>query len=149
MRTHTPPPVLDLEHMTVETRGPLPAFNRELKIAQSIADVRLYLAPEELRILVGKVGRTGIAEPLVASNLLKFVEQRVELARVKRIAELPNQIGCPEEPCLGIRLSEILIIRNGEGGQIDGSANAVCVKEWMVREPLPHRYLRPLHVPRG
>ena len=69
MRTHTPPPVLDLEHMTVETRGPLPAFNRELKIAQSIADVRLYLAPEELRILVGKVGRTGIAEALVASNL--------------------------------------------------------------------------------
>ena len=50
MRTHTPPPVLHLEDVTVEIGGPLTTFDRERQITQRIAHIGLYLAPEELRI---------------------------------------------------------------------------------------------------
>ena len=97
MGSHPAPAVLHLEHVAIEIGDPLPPLDREFKITKSVPDERLDLAPEEARILVGHIGRAGVAEPCIAADLLELVEQRVELSRIEGVGELADQIGSPQQ----------------------------------------------------
>ena len=90
--------MLHLEHVAIKIGDPLPPLDREFKITKRIPDERLDLAPEEARILVGHIGRAGVAEPCIAADLLELVEQRVELSRIEGVGELADQIGSPQQP---------------------------------------------------
>ena len=124
-RAHAPAPMLDLEHVAIEIGDPLPALDRELEITERIADERLDLAPEEARILVGDVGRAGVAEPRVAADLVELVEQRVELSRVERVGELADEIGSAQQARLCVCLRVVVVLRNRKPRQLDGAADAI------------------------
>src|SRR5918995_7328205 len=98
MRAHAPALVLDLEDVAIEVGDPLPPLDRELKIAEGFGDERLDLAPEKARIVVGDVGWRREAEPLGGAGLGEFMEERVELALVERVAELADEVGGAHEP---------------------------------------------------
>ena len=69
--------------------------------------------------MVGDVGRGGVAEARIDADLGKLVEQRVELARIKRIGKLPDEIGRPDKP--GFRPSpRSSSFGTGKRSQIDG-----------------------------
>src|SRR5882672_10481824 len=97
LRTHPPAIMLDREDVAVEGRGPLLALHGHFEIPQSVADIALDLAPIELRIAVDHVGRTGIAKLLVNAGFDEFVVERVQFARVERIAQLTDQIAGPDQ----------------------------------------------------
>jgi hypothetical protein len=82
--------MLDRENVAVEGRGPLLTLHGHFEVTQRGANIALDLAPIELRIVVDQIGRTAIAELLVNAGFGEFLVERVELARVERIAQLAN-----------------------------------------------------------
>src|SRR4029077_5387347 len=96
LRTHVPAIVLDREDVAVEGGRPLLPLPRHPEITQSVADVRLDLAPIKLRIVVDHVGRTSITKLLVNAGLDEFVVERVQLARIERIAQLADEVPGPD-----------------------------------------------------
>ena len=73
-------------------------FDGQRQAAQRLGHIGPYLGPEESRIGLGDVGRGGVAELRIDADLGELVEQRVELARIKRIGKLPDEIGRPDKP---------------------------------------------------
>ena len=90
--------VLDLEDIAVEIGNPLPTLDRQLQISDRAPDERFHFAPEEAGILISEVCWRLIAEPLIAADLLEFTEERIELARVERIAQLPDRSAARNKP---------------------------------------------------
>src|ERR1700747_3886096 len=90
--THPSAIVLDRKDVTVEGRNPLLTLHRHLKVAQSVRDISLNLAPKELRIPIHHIRGTRIAKPLVNAVFHKFVVGRVQLAQVERISKLADKI---------------------------------------------------------
>ena len=70
----------------------MPPLNRQVEIADSIADERHNLGPEERRIAFSNIGRALETESLVHADLCELMIERVELARVERVSELADQI---------------------------------------------------------
>src|SRR5271166_3698122 len=58
--------------------------------------ISLDLAPIELRIVFDHIGRATIAELLVNAVFGEFVVERVQFARVERVAQLTDQIAGPD-----------------------------------------------------
>src|SRR5215216_5189198 len=83
---HAAARVLDLEDIAIEIGNPLPTLDRQLKISDRAPDERFHFAPEEAGILISEVCWRLIAETLVATDLLEFTKERIELARVEWIA---------------------------------------------------------------
>src|SRR5262245_12142197 len=94
--TDAPAIMLDREDVTVEGGGPLLPLHRHVEITQSVADVPLDLAPKKLRVVVDHIGWTGIAELLVHAVFDKLVIEGVQFARIKRIAQLTDEIASPD-----------------------------------------------------
>ena len=84
---------LGAEHVGVEVGDPLPAVGSDVQIADRGLHVGSDAVPVELWVLVDEIGRRLVAELAVEAGLLEFVVERVGLADVVRIAELPDQIG--------------------------------------------------------
>ena len=91
-RTNPPERVFHLEDMGIKAGGPQPAFDRESQIAKCVANERLDLHPAEARVVIGDVGRARITKSRVAADLLEFVEQGVELSRIKWVRELTDEV---------------------------------------------------------
>src|SRR5260363_277582 len=83
---------LGAKHIGIEIGDPLPASGRHVEIADFGLDVRRDAVPIELRVAMDDVGRRIIAELAVDADLLELVVQRIGLADVVRIAELPDEI---------------------------------------------------------
>ena len=85
--------------------------------------------------------------PRVTPDLLKFVKERVELPRVKRVSELADEVGCPHQAGLRVSLGVILIIGNGEPRQFNRATDAIRVDERVLAETFAHGDLRALDMP--
>ena len=133
--------MLDLEDIAIEIGNPLPTLDRQLKISDRAPDERFHFAPEEAGILISEVSWRLIAETLVAADLLELTEERIELARVERIAQLSDQIGGAQQACLAIRLGVVSLFRNREARQLDRPADAVGVHERVIAEALVYENL--------
>ena len=105
--------MLDGEHVTVEVGYPTPPLDREVEETHRVPDERLDPAPEERRVPLREVGRAGVAELVGEADLGELVEQRVQLARVERIAELPDQVGRPQQA--GFRPGLPVLVVRGHG----------------------------------
>src|ERR1700741_2640987 len=84
---------LGAEDVAVEIGDPLPADLGLVEIADLGLDMRRDAVPIELRIAVHNVGRRVVAELSVDADLLEFVVERVGLAQIVGIAELPDEVG--------------------------------------------------------
>src|SRR5215470_11175195 len=89
--------VLDREDVAVEGGGPLPSLHGHFEIAQSVANIALDLAPEELRVSVGHVGGAFVAQLVVDPDFREFAIEGVELARVERVAQLADEVAGADE----------------------------------------------------
>ena len=70
-------------------------FDGQRQAAQRLGHIGPYLGPEESRIGLGDVGRGGVAELRIDADLGELVEQRVELARLKRIGKRSADLTSP------------------------------------------------------
>src|SRR5258705_7255764 len=91
--------------MMVEVGDPLPAGSRHIQIFYAVVEVHRDAVPEKGRVLFRNVGGRGIPELPVRADLFEFIIERVCLARVQGIAELPYEIGILDQsrlhtPCL-------------------------------------------------
>jgi hypothetical protein len=68
--------------------------------------------------LVSDIGWTGVAELRIAADLLKFVKKGIQLSGIERVSELTDQVRSPKQARLGVGLLVVLILRNGEPGQL-------------------------------
>src|SRR6516164_1352660 len=84
--------MLDGEDVAVEGSDPQLTLHRHLEVTQCVTDITLDLAPIKLRIVVDEIGGARIVELLVNAGFSEFVKERVELARVERVAQLADQI---------------------------------------------------------
>src|SRR5215831_15990547 len=132
--------------MAVESRDPQLTLHRHLKITQRVTDISLDLAPIKLRIVVDEIGRAGIAELLVDAGFGEFVVERVEFARVERIAQLADQITGPDQARVGIGGGVVLVFRDRKARQFDGGCNTLLIDERNGRKAIPDKYLPPLDV---
>src|SRR6185312_4668845 len=146
LRAQPPAIVLDRENVAVEGRRPALALNGHLKITESVADIALDLVPIELRIAIDHVGRTLIAELFVDAIFDQFTVECIQLAQVERIAQLTDQIACPDQCRLRVGSGAVFLIRNGKARELDGRGNALLVDERNRREALTNHDLRSLHV---
>ena len=96
--------MLDDADMRIEIRQPLTAFDGHAERMDGIAQEGLDLGPEEARIVVGHVGRRHVSQGRIHTGLGKLVEEGVELSGVKRITELPDQVGGADQRSLGCPL---------------------------------------------
>src|SRR5207302_8733903 len=115
---------------------PLP---RHLEMTQSLADITLGLAPVELRIAVDHVGGTTVAEPLVNAGFGEFVVERVQFARVERIAQLADQIAGPDQSRFRVGRGMVFVVRHRETRELDGPGDALLIDESNGRETLPDK----------
>src|SRR5271165_6140940 len=138
--------MLDREDVAVEGRGPLLTLHGHLEITQRVTDITLDLAPIELRIAVDHIGRTTIAEPLVNAVFDEFVVERVQLARVQRIAQLTDQIAGPDQGRFRVGCGVVFVVRHWEARELDGARDALLIYEWNGRETLADHDLPPFYV---
>src|SRR6516164_973759 len=127
LRADPPSVMLDGEDVAVESSDPLLTLHRHLEIAQGVTDIALDLAPIELWIVVNQIGGTVIAELLAYTGFGEFVVERVQLARVERIAQLPDQIRGPDEPCFRIGGGMVGVVRHRKARELDGVRNTLLV----------------------
>src|SRR4029079_18034717 len=112
------------EYVAVEGCHPLAPARCELEITYRGLDLWSDRVPVELRIFVDDVRRRVVTELLVETDLFKFVEQGIGLFQVAGIAELPDQVGRPQQQALF--LGEVVIRRRrvGQPCIFDGTRNA-------------------------
>src|SRR6516162_4512586 len=146
LRTHPPAIMLDREDVAVEGRGPLLTLHGHLEITQRVTDIALYLAPIKLRIAVDHIGRTSIAELLVNAVFDEFVVERVQLARVERIAQLTNQIAGPDQARFRVGSGVVFVVRHREARELDGPGDALLVYPRNGPETLADKNLPPFYV---
>jgi hypothetical protein len=85
------------KNIGVEIGNPLPAVRRDVEIANGGLNVWRHAVPVELRIFVDDVGGAVVAELAVEAGFFELVIERVGLANIMRIAELPDQVGSPPQ----------------------------------------------------
>ena len=120
VRPHSAATVLNLEHVAVEVGNPLPALHRKLQITERVTDKGFDLTPKEARVFVSDVSRAGVTQTRIASDLLKFVEEGIQLSRIERVSELTDEIRSPQQARLGVGLGVVLVLGHWEPRQLDG-----------------------------
>src|SRR5260370_11556451 len=88
------------KNIGVEIGNPLPAVRRDVEIANGGLNVWRHAVPVELRIFVDDVGGAVVAELAVEAGLFELAIERVGLADIMRIAELPDQVGGSQQRSL-------------------------------------------------
>ena len=78
--------MLHSKHVAVQCGHPLSALNRQIKVADRIANERLDLGPEEDRIAFRDVGGILVAKTLVHPDLGELMKQCIELPESVREA---------------------------------------------------------------
>src|SRR6516162_9401907 len=129
LRAHPSAVMLDRKDVAVEGRDPLLTLHGHLEITQCVAEIALDLTPIELRIVVDQIRRTAVAQLLVNAGFDKFVIERVELARVERIAQLADQIAGPDQARLRIGSGVVVVIGYREARELDGARDPLLVYE--------------------
>ena len=76
-----------------------------------------------------------VAQLLVHSNFFKFVIERVSLAQVMRIAELPNKVSSPYKHALFIVLI-VRLMRAWKPRELDGAGDPGGVEELYLCDPI-------------
>src|SRR5262245_20153563 len=123
--------MFNLENVAVQICYPLPPFERQIQVRHRIRDNWRNLAPIETWISVGDVSRALVAKPSVTTDFLELMKERVELARVKRVCKLSNQIRGSHEAGLSIRLAMVVIVWNGKPRQFNRSCQPVGIDQRM------------------
>src|SRR5438128_768272 len=85
------------EHVAIQAVDPLSSARRDIEVAERLLDMRRYVAPIELRVMVGEIGRRSVAQLFVHPDFLELTKQRVGLPQVMRIAELSNEVGSADK----------------------------------------------------
>src|SRR6266849_703932 len=124
--------------MMMEVRDPLPAGRRHIQVFYSVVEVHRDAVPEKRRVPLNNVGRRRIAQLPVGPDLLKFPIERVCLARVQGIAELPDEIGSLDQSRLQTAHLRA-ILRDWKACHLDCRRNARRVEEWILIESLEYK----------
>src|ERR1700684_4024479 len=85
------------ENIGVKVCDPLASARRDVEVVYRHLNLRSDVVPVELRVLVDDVCGRIVAELLVQTDFLKFVEQCVCLSQVIGIAELTYEIGSAQQ----------------------------------------------------
>src|SRR6516162_3958204 len=136
--------MLDGEDVAVEGSDPQLTLHRHLEITQCVTDITLDLAPIKLRIVVDEIGGAAIAELLVNAGFSEFVVERVEFARVERIAQLADQVAGPDQARVRVGGGVVFVIRYWEARQLDSRGDALLVDVRNGRKALADKDLPPL-----
>ena len=88
------------------------------------ADQRLDLGPEEIRIAFDQINGAGIAHLLRRSCLHEFVKQVVDLAVVKGVGHLADQVSGANQGHLGRRVGIVVTCRYRKAREINGGSYA-------------------------
>src|SRR5580692_7221996 len=91
------------EHIGVKARDPLPSAGSDVEIADRGLNVRRDTFPIKLRIEVRDIGWRRVAQLTVEPDFLELLVQRVGLAEIVWIAQLPDQIGGAQQQALFAR----------------------------------------------
>ena len=86
--------------------------------------------------MVSDISWTGVAELRIAADLLKFVKKGIQLSGLERVSELTDQVRSPKQARLGVGLLVVLILRNGEPGQLYCTADSIRIDERLPRKTL-------------
>src|SRR5205085_3326503 len=92
------------------------------------------------------VGGTAIAELRGNAGLDEFVVERIQLARVERIAQLTDEVTGADEGRFRVGDGVVLVVRYRETRELDGAGDALLVDERDERKAMPDENLRPLDV---
>src|SRR5688572_31536262 len=134
--------MLDGEDVAIEVGDPLPPLHGPLEADDRVADVRRYLGPEELWVLVRKIGRRSIAQALIHADLGEFVEKRVQLSQVERIPELADQIRGAYQASFGVGDFIVAVVWHWKTRQLDRARDTFCFNETVSAEALSYGDLR-------
>src|SRR5271154_1477880 len=89
--------MLGAKDIGVEAVDPLPPARGHVQVADGALNVRRHAVPIELRIFVDQVRRRFVAELPVQADFLEFIEERIGLSQIVRIAELTDEISGPQQ----------------------------------------------------
>ena len=101
------------------------------------------------RILIDQISRALVTQSLIGSRLGKFVKQGVQLARVKRVGQLTDQVSGTEQAAFGIGSGIGVIDGYREARHFDGQRNPFLVDLGHWAEPVAHHNLGTFDVIRG
>ena len=124
----------------MEVRDPLPAGRRHIQVFYSVVEVHRDAVPEKRRVLLNNVGRRRIAKLPVGADLFELPIERVCLARVQGIAELPDEIGGLDQSRLQTAWLRA-ILRDWKSRHLDCRRNTRRLEEWVFIETLEYKYL--------
>ena len=114
--------MLDREHVAIKLRDPLSSLHRQFEVTYRIANVGFNFAPKEAGIALGDIRGTGISKLLIDPSLGKLMKESIELARIKWVSQLSDQIGSTNQTSLRIGFFVISVVWYGEPSQLDRSA---------------------------
>ena len=106
------------EDVGVKLGDPLLALDRPLQVAQRRVEIGLDLRPEETRKLLRQIGCRLVAELARMPGLDKLVVECIELARMVRIAQLPDQVGRTDQRRLGVGRCMIAVVATSWTGKL-------------------------------
>ena len=96
MRSHSTPIMFDSEDMRIEIGDPLSPLHCLVKRDDRVTDIGLHSRPKERRVALSQIRRGLIPEALFKTSFRELMGQCIQLARIKRISELANQICCSQ-----------------------------------------------------
>jgi hypothetical protein len=122
---------LGSEDVAIKACNPSPPARGDVQIADRRLNVWRNAVPIKLRIKVYQIGRRRITELPIHTDFFKFVPQRIDLAQIMRIAELPDEIGGTRQQAF----FSICIV--GAGGywktrEFDGAGNPLGIDQLLA-----------------
>jgi hypothetical protein len=70
-----------------------------------------------------------------------------QLSEIERVSNLTDQVRRPKQARLGVGLLVVLILRNGEPGQLYCTADSIRIDEQLLRKTLAEENLRAPDMP--
>src|SRR5215469_16572721 len=146
MRSHALLVVSDREDVAIEIRDPLLSLDRIVQISQRIPNVRLDGVPEEGRIALNQVSGGLIAKLVETADLHEFIVESIELAQIKRIAKLADQVRSAKKACFAVCPGVISILRDRKPRHLDRARNTFTIYLRHLFEPLSYANLGTIHM---
>ena len=134
------------KHMRIQIGEPLLAGLRDPQMPQPIRNIPRHHVPEKGRIAVPHLARSGVAQARRRPGFELFIKQGRQLPQVRRIGELPDQVGSPDQA--GIIGGALMIPTPGnrEPGPFDIRGQAFDLQQRMVAKAFPDKALAAIHV---